>query len=468
MGRPIWMSVPSSPVLLIVFVLSTHHGTTSGIDINSFKGEMVREDDAIEVQPVDTEEIIDDTPVSEEAHVPMWTMRENKRTPATSWKPQGKFINSAGVYPTKKPAPAWMITKKPAPAWMITKKPAPAWLMNELVLPELPIDEILENSDRKKLQQFFSGNFDPDKLVQIVEDIPSVQYMTKDQLEAFKRARRGDIFIHAQGQDVQLMNGQDIQSFIQNLKLNRKPNILPGEIVGLFTRDQLNRFKNEHSNAKFIHTDDFTVMNKKQLKSFIGNEISSDSPRIIFGEIIGIFTKDQLQRFKNTNRGASFIDVDDSDVKLMNENQLKQFMGNKGGDKSPKFMFGEIVGIYTKEELEIFKKNNKGSKFIESDDFKLMNKEQLKQLFIKHSTGPNDTPSLRIGRPMRNFNPWKIISSLHMSEPDYDPYLKTDFHFIKGLVLFLKDIESNPKSSKCPSILRDIKWIREILSKKLN
>merc|ERR1712142_331163 len=412
MGRPIWMSVPSSPVLLIVFVLSTYHGTTSGIDINSFKGDMVREDDAIEVQPLDTDEIIDDTPMSEEEHVPMWTMRENKKTP--SWKLRGK------------------------------------------------------KSDRKKLQQFFSGNFDPDKLVQIVEDIPSVQYMTKDQLEAFKRARRGDIFIHAQGQDVQLMNGQEIQSFIQNLKLNRKPNILPGEIVGLFTRDQLNRFKNEHSNAKFIHTDDFTVMNKKQLKSFIGNEISSDSPRIIFGEIIGIFTKDQLQRFKNTNRGASFIDVDDSDVKLMNENQLKQFMGNKGGDKSPKFMFGEIVGIYTKEELEIFKKNNKGSKFIESDDFKLMNKEQLKQLFIKHSTGPNDTPSLRIGRPMRNFNPWKIISSLHMSEPDYDPYLKTDFHFIKGLVLFLKDIESNPKSSKCPSILRDIKWIREILSKKLN
>jgi len=408
--------VPPSPVLLIVFVLSTHHGITSGIDINSFKGDMVREDGAIEVQPLDTDEIIDDTPMSEEEHVPMWTMRENKKTPATSWNPRGK------------------------------------------------------KSDRKKLQQFFSGSFDPDKLVQIVEDIPSVQYMTKDQLEAFKQARKGDIFIHAQGQDVQLMNGQEIQSFIQNLKLNRKPNILPGEIVGLFTRDQLNRFKNEHSNAKFIHTDDFTVMNKKQLKSFIGNEISSDSPRIIFGEIIGIFTKDQLQRFKNNNRGASFIDVDDSDVKLMNENQLKQFMGNKGGDKSPKFMFGEIVGIYTKEELEIFKKNNKGSKFIESDDFKLMNKEQLKQLFIKHSTGPHDTPSLRIGRPrpkiMRNFNPWKIISSLHMSEPGYDPYLKTDF--IKGLVLFLKDIESNPKSSKCPSILRDIKWIREILSKKLN
>merc|ERR1712142_1350973 len=468
MGRPIWMSVPSSPVLLIVFVLSTHHGTTSGIDINSFKGEMVREDDAIEVQPVDTEEIIDDTPVSEEAHVPMWTMRENKRTPATSWKPQGKFINSAGVYPTKKPAPAWMITKKPAPAWMITKKPpAPAWLMNELVL---PIDEILENSDRKKLQQFFSGNFDPDKLVQIVEDIPSVQYMTKDQLEVFKQARKGDIFIHAQGQDVQLMNGQDIQSFIQNLKLNRKPNILPGEIIGLFTRDKLNKFKNEHSNAKFIHTDDFTVMNKKQLKSFIGNDISSDSPRIIFGEIIGIFTKDQLQRFKNNNRGSSFIDVDDSDVKLMNEKQLKQFMGNKGGDKNPKFMFGEIVGIYTREELENFKNNNKGSKFIESDDFKLMNKEQLKQLFIKHSTGPHDAPSLRIGRPvpmiMPNFKPSKINSLLHMSEPRYDPYLKTDF--IRELVLFLEDLESDPTSSKCPSILRAITRIRKNLSKKVN
>merc|ERR1712142_1321077 len=393
MGRPIWMSVPSSPVLLIVFVLSTYHGTTSGIDINSFKGDMVREDDAIEVQPLDTDEIIDDTPMSEEEHVPMWTMRENKKTP--SWKLRGK------------------------------------------------------KSDRKKLQQFFSGNFDPDKLVQIVEDIPSVQYMTKDQLEAFKRARRGDIFIHAQGQDVQLMNGQEIQSFIQNLKLNRKPNILPGEIVGLFTRDQLNRFKNEHSNAKFIHTDDFTVMNKKQLKSFIGNDISSDSPRIIFGEIIGIFTKDQLQRFKNNNRGSSFIDVDDSDVKLMNEKQLKQFMGNKGGDKNPKFMFGEIVGIYTREELENFKNNNKGSKFIESDDFKLMNKEQLKQLFIKHSTGPHDAPSL-----------------LHMSEPRYDPYLKTDF--IRELVLFLEDLESDPTSSKCPSILRAITRIRKNLSKKVN
>merc|ERR1739844_421593 len=310
MGRSLQMGEVPFSALLVVLLLSVHITSTDGIDIDNFRGTIVRKDQAFIVGPTKAK------PIEEVSPTP-YVGKEG----GSKKKKEVSILNQKGLlnFVAKRPKDTFIpikgkdvrIMSKNKVEQLLSSRLDPNKMVQIMWKKQKPSARNVAILDKTKVEQLFLVHLDPNKKVHIVQKNPSgtysvykeqirigkekasTQIMTKIQLEKFKKAKKGYKFIRIpHDKRVKFVNKAGKTKFIQN---NPKANIID--------------------------------ISKKM------HGITKDRKKIIGGEVVDILTGDQLKNFKKAHSTDNLVTVGEKLVNFMNGEEQEGFKKKKGGKK---------------------------------------------------------------------------------------------------------------------------------------
>merc|ERR1711970_123056 len=341
MGRSLQMGELPFTALLVVLLLSVLITSTDGIDIDNFKGTIVRKDQAFIVGPTKAK------PVEEVSPSPYVDKEGGSKK-----KKEVSILNQKGLLN--------FVAKRPKDTFIPIK------------------GKDVRIMSKNKVEQFLSSRLDPNKMVQIMwkKQKPSagnVAILDKPALLKFLAKRPKDTFLPVKAKNVRIMDKTKVeQLFLVHLDPNKKVHIVQKNPSGkysvykeqirigkekastqIMTKNQLEKFKKAKKGYKFIripHDKRVKFVNKAGKTKFIQDNpkaniidisnnkhgITKDRKKFLGGEVVDILTGDQLKNFKKAHSTDNIITVGERLVNFMNGEELKAFKKDKPGSGTKK------------------------------------------------------------------------------------------------------------------------------------